>query len=174
MKKSILFAILFFAISVAGNAQIHVNIGLQPLWGPTGYDYAEYYYIPDLDVYYDVYNQDYVYFDDGRWVTNAYLPGRFGNVDLYRYHKVVINEPTPWLHHDRYKDRYASYRGHFDQVPIRDSHEQKYWQNPNHPEHVNWHGEGWQGHAHVEGHGHWEEHGHGEGHGHEGGHGHDH
>ncbi len=38
------------------DAQIHIsfniNVDRQPVWGPTGYDYVEYYYLPDIEVYY--------------------------------------------------------------------------------------------------------------------------
>jgi len=185
MKKQILLIAIFLLTCFwqGANAQVsvHFNVGLQPIWGPVGYDYVDYYYLPDIDAYYDVNNQVYVYFDDGRWITNRYLPPRYRDFDLYRAHKVVINEPSPWFHHDRYRNQYNGYRGRHDQVPIRDSHEERYWENPNHPEHGKWHGDHGEGHGdHGEGHGdHGEghgDHGHGEGHGHEGhgeGHGHD-
>lgn len=42
------------------NAQIRIsinaNIVSQPVWGPTGYDYARYYYLPDIDAYYSIPN----------------------------------------------------------------------------------------------------------------------
>jgi hypothetical protein len=31
---------------------VSVNIGSQPLWGPTGYDQAQYYYLPEYDAYF--------------------------------------------------------------------------------------------------------------------------
>ena len=143
------FVILMLGIGAAcfsnnTQAQIRVrfNIGVQPVWGPVGYDYAEYYYIPDIDAYYDVNNQYYVYYDNGSWVTMRELPPRYRNFDLYRAHKVVINESTPWMHNDRYQKQYYRYRGHHDQQPIRNSRDQKYWENPNHPQHNNWHAYG--------------------------------
>ena len=161
MKKQFFLALLvafaFLWQGAGAQVSVHFNLGLQPIWGPVGYDYVDYYYLPDIDAYYDVNNQTYVYFDDGRWITNRYLPPRYHDFDLYRAHKVVINEPTPWMHHDRYRNQYSSYRGRHDQVPIRDSHEERYWANPNHPQHGNWHGGG-RGEGHEE-HGH-EEHGH--------------
>jgi hypothetical protein len=174
MKKFILFvalivSVLFSAQPIGAQVRVHVNIGLQPLWGPTGYDYVDYYYIPDIDAYYDVPHASYVYFDDGRWITARELPPRYRDFDLYRAHKVVINEPSPWLRHEHYRDMYSGYRGRHDQEFIRDSHEEKYWENPGHPQHANWHGEG---HGHDEGHGHGEGHDHGEGHGHDEGHDH--
>lgn len=163
MKKIILIMAILGGLAFSGNANAQVsvrfNIGLQPLWGPVGYDYVNYYYIPDIDVYYDVPNQQYVYFDNGVWVTSAVLPPRYRGFDLYRAHKVVINDDRPWMHHERYRNQYSRYRGHHDQMIIRDSHENRYRENPGHPEHNQWHREE---HGHEE-HGHGE-YGHGEGH----------
>ena len=171
MKKQILFIALLVACMVGYNAQAQVsvrfNIGVQPVWGPVGYDYVDYYYIPDIDAYYDVNHRQYVYFEDGRWITSGGLPPRYHDFDIYHAHKVVINEPSPWLNHERYRNQYSQYRGRHDQVIIRDSHEDRYRENPNHPEHGQWqgnhgheeHGRGREGHGHED-HGH-EDHGHG-------------
>lgn len=124
------------------NAQIgvHVNIGVQPVWGPTGYDYAQFYYLPDIEAYYNVEAGTYTYFDRGAWVTMHNLPPRYASYDLYHGYKVVINEPNPWFHHDRYRTQYAQFRGRHDQPIIRESHDQRYYANPNHPMHSQWHG----------------------------------
>ena len=143
MKKQILvIAMLLFAGFGTVNAQVgvHVNIGVQPVWGPTGYDYAQFYYIPDIDAYYNVATGEYTYLDRGAWVTYRHLPPAYANYDLYHGYKVVINEPTPWFHHDRYRAQYAQYRGRHDQPIIRESHDRRYFENPNHPMHNQWHG----------------------------------
>lgn len=130
MKKIILITTILFAIVVSAEkteAQVRVgvniNIGSQPVWGPAGYNYAEYYYLPDIDVYYYVPRHQFVYLSDGRWIFSAYLPPRYRGYDLYSGYKVVLNEPRPYLHDYRYRERYAPYRGRRDQVVIRDSHE---------------------------------------------------
>jgi hypothetical protein len=142
-KKILLIAVIFSCLLNQANAQIsvHVNLNLQPVWGPVGHDYVEYYYIPDLDCYYDVQNQEYVFFEEGRWIPMRNLPPQYANFDLYSGYKVVVNEPTPWMHNDRYRTQYAGYRGRHGQAVIRDSRDQKYWGNPNHPQHNNWHGD---------------------------------
>ena len=143
MKKQIIL-IAFLIASGFGyaNAQVRlsVNIGVQPVWGPVGYDHADYYYFPDIDAYYDIAHARYVYFEGGRWIMRPSLPPRFGNFDVYHSYKAVINEPRPWMHPDQYRTQYASYRGRHDQVVIRDSHDDKYRANPHHPEHNQWHG----------------------------------
>ena len=145
MKKQLLFIAVLIASSFCHSAKaqvsVHVNLGVQPVWGPTGYDYVNYYYIPDIDAYYDVPNQRYTYFEGGQWVTRGSLPPRYHDFDLYGAHKVVINERSPWMHNDRYKSQYAGFRGQHDQQPIRDRRDERYYANPNHPHHNEWHGD---------------------------------
>jgi len=130
MKKIILTAAIFLgclAIKPA-SAQISlsINIGSQPEWGPTGYDRADYYYMPDIDAYYDVNAHQYVYFTNNAWVHSAALPPRYASYDVYNSYKVVVNERTPWVHNTVYRTKYASYKGKRNQTIIRDSREVKY------------------------------------------------
>jgi len=132
MKKLIFTAaILISCLSLRqADAQVHlsvgINIGSQPDWGPVGYDRADYYYMPDIGVYYDVPAHQYVYLNGNVWVRRAYLPTRYSNYDLYHGYKVVVNDPRPWRRDADYRVRYAGYRGRRDQVIIRDSREDKY------------------------------------------------
>jgi hypothetical protein len=131
MKKLFFIAALSFGCLTANlaNAQVSIhlglNIGAQPEWGPVGYDHAEYYYMPDIDAYYDVPAHQYVYFENNVWVHNRVLPARY-HFDKYRTYKVVVNEHNPWEHHAQIRDKYAVYRGHRDQQIIRDSHDEHY------------------------------------------------
>lgn len=118
-----------------GQVNVNINIGSQPIWGPTGYDYVNYYYLPDLDIYYNVPQQQWIYFDGGRWITAPALPPRYSNYDLYRMYKVVINDNQPYLRNAVYQKQYASFKGRYDQQPIRDSRDSKYYVIKNHPMH---------------------------------------
>jgi len=142
MKKQILLlAVIFGSLSLpAAHAQVglSVNINVQPVWGPVGYDHADYYYLPDIETYYNVPLHQYTYFEGGRWITAPVLPPRYRNYDLYHGYKAVINEPNPWLHHDRYRGQYLQFRGRHDQAVIRDSHDARYYGNPGHPEYNHW------------------------------------
>src|ERR1035437_5208553 len=134
----VLLASLFLlGTSATLYAQISVNfnIGVQPIWGPTGYDYAEYYYFPDIDCYYYVPQHRFYYFEGGNWIYGSSLPSRYGYFNLYNSYKVVVNERDPWQHNDTYRQKYASYKGRHDQHPIRDSRDSKYFVNPSHPQH---------------------------------------
>ena len=169
MKKIILAAAVMASCVLlnakSADAQVHVslgiNIGSQPEWGPVGYDHADYYYMPDIGVYYDVPAHQYVYLNGGAWVRRAYLPVRYRDYDLYQGYKVGVNQPRPWVHDADYRVRYASYRNRRDQVIIRDSHEERY---RNHW-HDNGRHRGWDKHDdrhddHDKGHGHGHGHGH--------------
>lgn len=131
--------VTLFLVNIS-NAQIDVNInlGTQPVWGPTGYDYVEYYYLPDIEAYYNVPKQRYYYYEKGNWIYKSSLPSRYSNYDFYNSYKVVINEREPWRNHKTYKNKYYSYKGRHDQQPIRDSRDSKYFVNKNHPEHNKW------------------------------------
>jgi len=131
---------LLFACSL--EAQVRINLGLnldrQPIWGPTGNDYVENYYLPDIEAYYNVPQHRFYYNERGRWISRTSLPSRFRNYDLYNSHKVVVNDREPWRNHETYRDKYSSFKGARDQQPIRDSRDSKYFVNKNHPEHNNW------------------------------------
>lgn len=141
--KKILAALLIASFVLAFNSsqaqvRFQINIGSQPVWGPVGYDHVEYYYIPDIDAYYYVPRHQYVYYRGDRWVFSNSLPGRYRDFDLYHSYKVVENEPRPYMHHDADKVKYGKFRGRHDQGVIRDSHEEKYWEIRDHPEHDKW------------------------------------
>lgn len=129
MKKFILLFPFCFGMVLAKktDAQVHVNVdvnvGAQPQWGPVGYDHVDYYYMPDIDVYYYVPRQRFIYLDGNRWIFAASLPARYRSYDVYRGYKVVINEPEPYRHGDVYRERYGRYRDCYgQQVAIRDHH----------------------------------------------------
>lgn len=130
MRKITLIAatILSSLLYTSAQAQIslNVNIGSQPAWGPVGYDYVENYYLPDIDVYYDVPNRQYVYLNNNAWVRSRALPARYSNYNIYNGYKVVINESRPWNRADVYRTKYVGYKGRKDQVIIRNSSDVKY------------------------------------------------
>jgi hypothetical protein len=99
MKKGIVLFALIIISSCIYNAQaqvrvsVNVNIGAQPEWGPSGYEHADYYYMPDMDVFYDVPQRQFIYLQGGNWIFAASLPARYRDYDLYSCYKVVVNEP---------------------------------------------------------------------------------
>ena len=126
MKKLIVMSVLLASsfIYKAADAQVrfslNINVGSQPEWGPSGYEHVDYYYLPDLDMYYNVPNRTYTYLQGNHWVTVNSVPSQYRNYDFYKGYKVVVNEPNPWTRNVTYKTRYASYRGNRNQVNLRD------------------------------------------------------
>ncbi|RYY36422.1 MAG: hypothetical protein EOP46_06525 [Sphingobacteriaceae bacterium] len=129
MKKLILISAIALSVltvqKVSAQVSLNINIGSQPAWGPTGYDYVNYYYLPDVDAYYDVPNRRYVYLDNNVWVHRTYLPSRY-NYNPYKSYKVVVNEREPWHNHTVIHNKYVVYKGKPSQALIRDSRDVRY------------------------------------------------
>lgn len=129
MKKVIYasFVLLALAFAQSSKAQVNlnINIGHQPQWGPLGYDYARYYYMPELDVYYDVSNRNYTYYDGRRWTSHRSLPKRYHGFDLYRTYKVVINDARPWRNHKIHHQKYRRYAKNYKQANRRNHRERE-------------------------------------------------
>ena len=159
MKKFILILTLIAGTAIYKSAEaqvsVNINIGAQPVWGPVGYDYAEYYYLPDIECYYYVPRRQFIYMSNGRWEFSYSLPYRYRNYDLYRGYKVVMNEPRPYMHYRNDRVTYAGYRGYNRrQEVIRNSNDPRYFVIKGHPKY-NGHGnEKWKDHDKGNGHGH--------------------
>lgn len=54
IKIAIAGLFLLVASTTQAQVSVNVNIGTPPVWGPVGYTNMEYYYLPDIEAYYDV------------------------------------------------------------------------------------------------------------------------
>ncbi len=131
MKRIILAVVLGVAsmssINVKAQVSVNINIGQQPEWGPTGYDHVDYYYLPDVDAYYYVPSNQYIYLLNGVWVWRSSLPARYSNYDLYNGYKVVMNTRRPYLSHQNHVAQYSKYKNNRgNQQVIRDSKDNRY------------------------------------------------
>lgn len=142
MKKLILITVLLLSGYVLQTAvaqtRVNDNIGVQPQWGPDGYDHVGYYYLPDIDVFYNVPKRQYIYEQQGRWVFTKTLPSQFIDFDLYSSYKVVVNDRNPYKNAQMYRTKYAVYKGNRDQKIIRNSRDSRYFANKEHPKHNQW------------------------------------
>ncbi|WP_316633931.1 hypothetical protein [uncultured Flavobacterium sp.] len=116
LVKQLFIAILFFAVSSShAQVSVNVNIGTPPAWGPVGYTDVRYYYLPDLEMYYDINASCYIYFSNGRWLRARTLPRYYRNYDLYNEYKVVLNDYRGDRPYDNYKFHkekyYKGYKG---------------------------------------------------------------
>ncbi len=94
-----------------------INVSLiVPAWAPP-YQNAQlvkYYYLPDIEVYYDVSNQEFVYLQDGSWMFSSSLPPIYAGFDLYNSFVVMLDSRVyePWMHHHYYVSHYPRYYYH--------------------------------------------------------------
>ena len=106
--KALLFALgtaLAFTAPLAANAQVGVNVQIgHPTWGPAVPAGTQYYYVPEIDGYYDLAAQRYIVQRNGQWVPLATVPG----YNTANFHPVVVNYRgrQPWA---QYKDHHARY-----------------------------------------------------------------
>ena len=102
----VLGAFCAFAAPSAAHAQVGVNVQIgHPAWGPAEPAGTQYYYVPEIDGYYDLYAQQYIVLRNGQWLPVAALSG----YDPYQFRPVIVDYrgPQPWLRVDYYRQRYA-------------------------------------------------------------------
>jgi len=98
-------------------AQIVVNVKIDPPppWGPAGYGDVQFYYLPDIQSYYDVHSSMFIYSEEGVWIHRKYLPRQYRSYDLYNGYKVVMVDyrgMTPYKHFAEHRAKYGKgYRG---------------------------------------------------------------
>jgi len=82
-----------------------------PQWGPSFYDGTRYYYLPDIESYYDIYNREFIFLNHAQWIYSPYLPSIYQNFDLNNSFIVVVNSNIyqPWMHHQYYVSHFPRY-----------------------------------------------------------------
>ncbi|MFD1870924.1 hypothetical protein [Hymenobacter bucti] len=107
--RSQLLAFAFGAITTlaapAAHAQGRGNAQFgRPAWGPATPAGAQYYYVPEIDGYYDLAARNYMVQRNGRWVAVATVPG----YNTANFHPVVVDYRgrQPWT---QYRDHHARY-----------------------------------------------------------------
>ncbi len=116
MKNLLLTAMVISALLFNNNetkAQVRIgvnlNIGGRPNWGLQGNYAGDYYYMPEIDTYYDIPNHQFIYLQGNNWMFSSELPYAYRGYDLNRGYKVAVNEYRPYLHNNVYRDRYRNY-----------------------------------------------------------------
>ena len=115
LKLLVVGMLLLFAGSMQAQISVHVNLGTPPQWGPSGYNEVRYYYIPDVEAYYDIPSSMFIYYNGVSWVRRSSLPVRYRNYDLYNGYKVPMSDyrgNKPYSNFRKHKMLYAKgYRG---------------------------------------------------------------
>ena len=135
--KLIALALFLFA-STTNHAQvsISVNFGTPPQWGPVGYSEVSYYYLPDVQSYYDIRAQQFIFLSNGVWIRSHNLPNRYRNYNLYNGYKVVLNDyhgTRPYGHYKEHKVKYYKgyHKGHQENYRSASNYKPRYDDNHN-------------------------------------------
>ena len=109
-----LFLLFAGCFTTTSHAQIAVGVNITPPYWAPAYDdvqHVQYYYLPDIEVYYDVWNNEYVYLEDGNWMFAAQLPPSYAWYDFNNAFVVVLdrNVHQPWMHYHYYVAHYPRY-----------------------------------------------------------------
>lgn len=112
MKLSKIVQSVFFLVtlSTAVNAQIKVdvNIGTPPVWGPA-VTTEQYYFLPDIETYYDIRTSQYVYLNNGSWIRSRNVPARYRNYNFNTGQVIVLNDyrgRSPYVYFKNHKVKY--------------------------------------------------------------------
>ncbi|MBC7642452.1 MAG: hypothetical protein H7174_08985 [Flavobacterium sp.] len=114
MKKVILILAVFIFSQNQAQISVNLNLGTPPKWAPVAAPEAEYYYLPDVESYYDVRQSQFIYYGNGRWIRSRNLPVAYRSYDLFSGHKVVLNDyhgATPYVYFKNDKVKYYKFKG---------------------------------------------------------------
>jgi hypothetical protein len=93
-----------------------------PQWAPPYYNGARYYYLPDIESYYDIYSREFIFLDHAQWIYSPYIPSIYSDFDLNNCFVVVVNSNIyqPWMHHQYYVSHFPRYyyRDYYDHSDI--------------------------------------------------------
>lgn len=158
LKLTFVAALFLVVLGATGQVSVNVTIGNPPPWGPSESVGIRFYFLPDLQVYYDVRDAVFIYPYHNRWIRAAHLPPRYGNYNLYTGYKVVLKDYRGERPYERFHDDCRLYPHGYG----REKRQETYgtWQKE-HRKGDNMHGHGHGGEEHHY-HGEHEGHEHGE------------
>jgi hypothetical protein len=109
IKLIIVGMVIFFTSAIQAQIDVRVQIGVPPPWGPASYS-NRYYYLPDVQVYYDIRSAMFIYQTGVTWIHSSSLPESNKNYDLYKGNKVVLTDyqgEEPYSLFNEHKQKYG-------------------------------------------------------------------
>ena len=114
MKKlSFYIVALLLLVTANTNAQI-VKVDRKygsPTWAPKAPTTVKYYYLPDINTYYDVPARRYIYNNNGSWVRSASLPADSRGYNLKTGQTVYLSDYNGNAPYTLFKKHKVKYRG---------------------------------------------------------------
>lgn len=129
LKKWLAVAVMLLSMTIFNgcNTYRQGTYGTQtsyenPQWGPSYYDGTRYYYLPDIESYYDIYTREFIFLNHAQWIYSPYLPSIYPDFNLNNAFVVVVNSNInqPWMHHQYYVSHFPRYyyRDYYDHSNI--------------------------------------------------------
>jgi len=107
----LMLTLIAFTISSKAQVSVNVNLGTPPVWARAAPPEVHYYYLPDIEVYYDVPARRYIYLRNGRWQRSAALPSYYRGYDLYKGRTVYLTDYRGNRPYAYYKTHQIKYKG---------------------------------------------------------------
>lgn len=107
----IVISAVIFAGCYSSSPATSSNRYSAPDWAPMYEPGVRYYYLPDIETYYDVTSGNFIYFDHGQWLYSPQLPPAYRGYDLYNGYSVILDRRVyqPWRYHQNYVSSYPRY-----------------------------------------------------------------
>jgi len=118
MRLILLATFLVVSISTKAQVSVDVNFGKPPVWAPRNAEVVQYYYLPEIETYYDVPSKRYIYLRNGKWFRSAALPAHYRSYNLRNGRIVYLNNyrgNAPYTYFGNHKVKYGkgSYKPKF-------------------------------------------------------------
>ena len=128
--KLIICAMFLIAIASQGQVSVNVNLGTPPVWAPANRVETQYYYLPDIDAYYDVPSARFIYLKNGGWIRSAALPYQYRNYNLRGGNVVYLTDyrgKSPYTYYKNHKIKYGK-KIKYKEVSLKkeDNYEEKH------------------------------------------------
>jgi hypothetical protein len=111
MKLVLLNIMLAIAWNTEAQVSVNVNVGKPPAWARNAPAEVHYYYLPDIQVYYDVPARRYIYLRNGKWFRSAALPAHYRSYDLYRGKTIYLTNYNGNRPYSYFKTHKVKYKG---------------------------------------------------------------
>jgi len=100
---------IVFLLSEVLTSQVSINVNI-------GTPAPRYYYLDDIESYYDIQESQYIFLSGGRWIHARRLPASFGYYNMNTRHKVIIkdyrgNSPNIYYREHRIKYPKGTHKG---------------------------------------------------------------
>jgi hypothetical protein len=129
LKESVLVVFVVLTLSVFTGCETYrygTSVSqpeyVYPSWAPPVYSGIRYYYIPDIECYYDINTREFIFLDHARWIYSPTLPYLYQGFDLNNCFVVIVNSNIyqPWMHHQYYVSHFPRYyyRDYYDHSNI--------------------------------------------------------